>query len=61
MFSKVPVAKLVTFDLTRNGAIHIMKRALRELTIGPIKTTVPFHLAIMDDPDFIRGDFDTGY
>ncbi len=55
------IAKLVSFDLTRNGAIHIMKRALKELVIGPIKTTIPFHLAIMDDPDFIEGKFDTGF
>ena len=55
------IAKLVSFDLTRNGAIRIMKRALQELAIGPIKTTIPFHLTIMDDPDFIRGDFDTGF
>ena len=55
------VAKLVSFDLTRNGAIRIMKRALKELVIGPVKTTIPFHLTIMDDPDFIRGDFDTGF
>jgi acetyl-CoA carboxylase biotin carboxylase subunit len=55
------IAKLVSFDLTRNGAIHIMKRALKELVIGPIKTTIPFHLAIMDDLDFIQGDFDTGF
>ena len=55
------VAKLVSFDLTRNGAIHVMKRALKELVIEPIKTTIPFHLTIMDDPDFMRGDFDTGF
>ncbi len=55
------VAKLVSFDLTRNNAIRVMKRALKELVIGPIKTTIPFHLTIMDDPDFIRGDFDTSF
>jgi len=55
------IAKLVSFDLTRNGAIRIMKRALQELAIGPIKTTIPFHLTIMDDPDFIQGNFDTGF
>ncbi len=55
------IAKLVSFDLTRNGAIHIMKRALKELDIGPIKTTIPLHLIIMEDPDFIRGDIDTGF
>jgi acetyl-CoA carboxylase biotin carboxylase subunit len=55
------IAKLVSFDLTRNGAIRVMKRALQELAIGPIKTTIPFHLTIMDDPDFIQGNFDTGF
>jgi len=55
------IAKLVSFDLTRNGAIRIMKRALQELAIGPIKTTIPFHLTIMGDPDFIQGNFDTGF
>jgi acetyl-CoA carboxylase biotin carboxylase subunit len=55
------VAKLVSFDLTRNGAIRVMRRALKELVIGPIKTTIPFHLAIMVDPDFIQGDFDTSF
>jgi acetyl-CoA carboxylase, biotin carboxylase subunit len=55
------LAKLVTFDRTRLGAIGVMKRALRELTIGPIKTTIPFHLTIMNDPDFIQGEFDTSF
>ena len=55
------VAKLISFDLTREGAIRIMKRALKELSIGPIKTTIPFHLKIMDDPDFIKGNFDTSF
>jgi acetyl-CoA carboxylase, biotin carboxylase subunit len=55
------IAKLVSFDLTRDGARRIMKRALHELAIGPIKTTIPFHLTIMDDPDFIQGHFDTGF
>ncbi len=55
------VAKLVAYDRTRQGAINVMKRALREFTIGPVKTTIPFHLTIMDDPDFIRGEFDTSF
>ncbi len=55
------VAKLVAYDRSRQGAINVMKRALREFTIGPIKTTIPFHLTIMDDPDFIAGEFDTGF
>ncbi|MBU3918134.1 acetyl-CoA carboxylase biotin carboxylase subunit [bacterium] len=55
------VAKLVSFDLTREGAIRIMKRALEEYQISPLKTTIPLYLQVMDDPDFQNGNFDTGY
>jgi len=55
------VAKLVAYDRTRQGAISVMKRALQELSIGPVKTTIPFHLTIMDDPDFLKGEFDTNF
>ena len=55
------IAKLVSFDLTRNGAISIMKRALDEFKISPLKTTIPLYRQIMDDPEFQKGDFDTGF
>jgi acetyl-CoA carboxylase biotin carboxylase subunit len=55
------IAKLVAFDLTRNGAIAVMKRALEEYMILPLKTTIPLYRKIMDDPSFRRGDFDTGF
>ena len=55
------IAKLITYDLTRQGAIRIMKRALAEFSVQPIKTTIPLYLTIMDDPDFQKGDFDTGF
>jgi acetyl-CoA carboxylase biotin carboxylase subunit len=55
------IAKLVTFDLTRDGAIAIMRRALDEYTIAPIKTTIPLYRKIMDDADFRKGNFDTGF
>ena len=55
------IAKLVSFDLTRDGAIAIMKRALDEYTISPLKTTIPLYRTIMDDDDFCKGDFDTGF
>jgi acetyl-CoA carboxylase biotin carboxylase subunit len=38
-----------------------MKRALGEYTISPLKTTIPLYRKIMDDPDFRKGDFDTGF
>jgi acetyl-CoA carboxylase, biotin carboxylase subunit len=55
------VAKLISFALTRQDAIRIMRRALAEYTIEPLKTTIPLFRRVMDDPDFQRGDFDTGY
>ena len=55
------IAKLVSFDLNRLGAIAIMKRALKEFIIAPVKTTIPLYLQIMDDPSFRKGDFDTGF
>jgi acetyl-CoA carboxylase, biotin carboxylase subunit len=38
-----------------------MKRALAEFHISPIKTTIPLHLQIMDNPNFVSGDVDTGF
>jgi len=55
------IAKLISYDLTRDGAIRIMRRALEEFGIAPVKTTIPLYLRIMDDPSFKRGDFDTGF
>ena len=55
------IAKLISYDLTRDGAIAIMRRALEEFRISPIKTTIPLYLKIMDDPLFQKGDFNTGF
>jgi acetyl-CoA carboxylase biotin carboxylase subunit len=55
------IAKLIAFDLDRQGAIAVMKRSLDEFVIEPIKTTIPLYRQIMDDPDFRKGDFDTGF
>ena len=55
------LAKLITFAPTRREAIAKMKRALEEFIIEGVHTTIPFHRAMMDNPDFIAGDFDTKY
>jgi acetyl-CoA carboxylase, biotin carboxylase subunit len=54
-------AKLITYDRTRQGAIRIMRRALDEFVIRPIKTTLPLHRRILDDPAFLEGRLDTGF
>jgi acetyl-CoA carboxylase biotin carboxylase subunit len=55
------VAKLVAYDLTRQGAIRVLKRALEEFTVKPVKTTIPLYQKIVDDPAFREGDIHTGY
>ena len=55
------IAKLISYDLTRDGAIRIMKRALDEYDISPVKTTIPLFRKVMDDADFRNGEFDTGF
>ncbi len=53
-------AKLIGYDLTRDGAIRVLRRALQEFTIRPVKTTIPLFLKILDDDAFQRGDIHTG-
>jgi len=50
------LAKLIVHAPTRALAIARMKRALLELTIDGIETSRGFHLRVMDDPEFQRGD-----
>ena len=55
------IAKLISYNLTREGTIQVMKRALEEFKIEPLKTTIPLYLKVMDDPFFREGQFDTGF
>jgi len=55
------IAKLIIHRRTRTEAIAAMKRALHEFHIAPVKTTIPLQLMIMDNPNFISGDVDTGF
>lgn len=55
------IAKLIVSAPTRPEAIKRMKRALEEFVIEGVKTTVPYHLQLMDDPGFISGEFHTQY
>jgi acetyl-CoA carboxylase biotin carboxylase subunit len=53
--------KIITYSKNRNDAIQKMKRALDEFVIEGIKTTIPFHQAMMNNPDFNAGKIDTKY
>ncbi|HLS96257.1 MAG TPA: acetyl-CoA carboxylase biotin carboxylase subunit [Sphingobacterium sp.] len=55
------IAKLITTAQTREEAISKMKRALDEFYIEGIKTTIPFHRQLMDDPAYVSGDYTTKF
>src|SRR3979490_2379314 len=55
------IAKLITVGAPRESTIERMRRALDEYYITGIKTTVPFHSAIMRNADFRNGIYDTGF
>ena len=55
------LGKLIVHAATRTAAIARMKRALGELVIHGVETSVPFHLRVMDEDDFGKGDFTIAY
>jgi acetyl-CoA carboxylase biotin carboxylase subunit len=55
------IAKLITTAQTREGAISKMKRALEEFIIEGVKTTIPFHLKLMSNPDYVQGNYTTKF
>ncbi|TDE06547.1 acetyl-CoA carboxylase biotin carboxylase subunit [Flavobacterium hiemivividum] len=55
------IAKIITTAQTREEAISKMRRALDEFVIEGIKTTIPFHRQLMDDPRYIAGEYTTAF
>ena len=55
------IAKLICVAQTRDEALNTMERALSEFVIEGIKTTIPFHLKLMKDPNFRAGNFTTKF
>ena len=55
------IAKLIVHAEDRESAIVRMKRALREFVIEGIKTTIPFHLKVLDHRDFRKGNYSTKF
>lgn len=55
------IAKLIVSGQTREEVIVRMKRALQEFVIEGVKTTIPFHIRLMDDPSFRAGQFTTKF
>jgi acetyl-CoA carboxylase biotin carboxylase subunit len=56
------IAKVITIAQTREEAIAKMKRALSEFVIEGVKTTIPFHLKLLDNEEFaVKGNYTTKF
>jgi len=55
------ISKLVAWGRDRTEAIARMKRALTEYVVTGVKTTIPFHIRVMNNRHFIEGNFDTNF
>jgi acetyl-CoA carboxylase, biotin carboxylase subunit len=51
------IAKLIVWGHSREGALRRLRRALEEFVIEGVKTTIPLHQALLDEPDFQSGDY----
>ncbi|WP_018648937.1 MULTISPECIES: acetyl-CoA carboxylase biotin carboxylase subunit [unclassified Thioalkalivibrio] len=54
-------AKLICWALEWDDLLARSNRALRDMGVFGVKTTIPYHLAIVNHPDFRRADFNTGF
>ena len=55
------LAKVIVHDVDRPAAIRRARRCLDEMVVEGIRTNIPFLRRIINNPEFIRGDFDTGF
>ncbi|WP_085810241.1 acetyl-CoA carboxylase biotin carboxylase subunit [Sphingomonas sp. TZW2008] len=51
------IAKLIVYGTTRQGALRRLRRALEEFVVDGVKTTIPLHQALLEDPEFQQGDY----
>jgi acetyl-CoA carboxylase, biotin carboxylase subunit len=55
------IAKLIVHGRSREEALVRMRRALEEIVVEGVKTTIPLHRRIFEDPDFQKGRFSTSF
>ena len=51
------IAKLIVYGRDREGCIRRLKRALEEFVVTGVKTTIPLHQKLVDNPEFLAGDY----
>jgi pyruvate carboxylase subunit A len=54
-------AKLIVWALNWDAVLDRAERALRDITVAGVKTTIPYHLAILQAAEFQMGKFNTGF
>ena len=55
------IGKLIVHRASRAKAIQTARRALSEMQIGGIATTIPLFLQLLEHSDFVKGEVDTGF
>ncbi|HEU5361525.1 MAG TPA: hypothetical protein VFU42_10260, partial [Candidatus Deferrimicrobiaceae bacterium] len=55
------ISKLIAWGTDRPEAVARMKRALNEYVVTGVKTTIPFHIRVMNNRHFLEGNFDTNF
>jgi acetyl-CoA carboxylase biotin carboxylase subunit len=55
------LAKLIVHGVDRQAAIQRLRRCLDEFVVEGISTNIPFHQKLVEHPDFIAGNVDTGF
>jgi acetyl-CoA carboxylase biotin carboxylase subunit len=55
------ISKLVVWGTSRSEAVARMRRALNEYVVTGVKTTIPFHIRVMNNRHFLEGNFDTNF
>ena len=55
------IAKLITHDTTRAGAVAMMRRALDQFVVRGVATNIAFQAALLRHERFVAGDFHTGF
>ena len=51
------IAKLIVYGRTREGCIMRLRRALEEMVVDGVKTSIPLHCALLEEPDVLSGDY----
>ena len=52
------IGKLIVHGTSRNECLMRLRRSLEEYVIGGLETTIPLHLALINEPDFVNGAYD---